>query len=102
MLVTAPDEESAATLCRTLVDERLIACGNIVRGVRSIYRWQGRVQDESEVLLVLKTVRGNVSSLLERIPLLHPYDVPEVLVLRVESGHGAYMEWVARQSGSDG
>ncbi len=92
----------AAELCRTLVSERLVACGNIVPGVRSIYRWEGHLEDEPECVLVLKTVKSKVSDLLIRVPELHPYEVPEVLVLRIESGHQPYLDWVYRETGSGG
>lgn len=101
ILVTAPDVETAGRLVRTLVEERLAACGNIVPGLRSIYRWQGEVHDEAEVLIVLKTVEARVAAVIERVPQLHPYDVPEVLVLPVEAGSGAYLEWVRQESSGE-
>ena len=102
VVVTAPDEPVAAKLCRTLVSERLVACGNIVPAVRSIYRWEGRLEDEPEFLLLLKTVKSKVPDLLRRVPELHPYEVPEVLVLGIEAGHQPYLDWVAREIGSGG
>lgn len=98
VLVTAPEVETAERLIETLVDERLVACGNIVPGLRSIFRWEGEIQREAEVLIVLKTVAARVPAVMERVPELHPYDVPEILVLPVEAGHGAYLEWVRRES----
>jgi periplasmic divalent cation tolerance protein len=97
VLVTAPSEDAAAWLARTLVEERLAACGNVIPGLRSLYRWEGQVQDEPEVLLVLKTTRGHLDALRERVVALHPYKVPEVLALRVEAGSAAYLAWVAEQ-----
>jgi periplasmic divalent cation tolerance protein len=93
-LMTAPDPETAARIVRALVDERLVACGNIVSGLTSIYRWEGEIQVETEVLMVLKTTAAAVPGLLERAPALHPYDVPEVLVLPVEAGHTPYLAWI--------
>lgn len=93
-LVTAPTEQAAISICRALLDERLIACGNVVSGVRSLYRWQGSIQDDPEVLLVLKTSAARLEALIERVPQLHPYEVPEVVVLEVEAGHVPYLEWV--------
>jgi periplasmic divalent cation tolerance protein len=95
VLVTAPSADSAAAMARTLVEEGLCACGNVVPGVRSIYRWEGKVQDDAEALLVLKTERRLVPELKARLPALHPYQVPELLVLAVEGGLPAYLEWVA-------
>jgi periplasmic divalent cation tolerance protein len=99
-LVTAPSTDVGVDLCRRLVEERLAACGNVVPGIRSIYRWEGRVMDEVEVLLVLKTVQGRVPELIARTRELHPYDVPEILVLDVKAGHMPYLEWVKRETGS--
>ena len=102
IVVTVPDQPVAAELCRTLVSERLVACGNIVTGVRSIYRWEGHLEDKPEFLLVLKTVKSKVPDLLRRVPELHPYEVPEVLVLGIEAGHQPYLDWVSRETGSGG
>ena len=94
VLVTAPSVEVAAVLARTLVSERLAACGNIVPAVRSVYRWQGEVQDEQEVLLLLKTVQRVVPALTERVAALHPYELPEVIALPVAGGLDAYIGWI--------
>jgi periplasmic divalent cation tolerance protein len=94
ILITAPSAEVAAAIARTLVEERLAACGNVVPGVRSIYRWEGAVQDEAEVLLVLKTGRGALPALKLRLKELHPYQVPELLALPVEDGLAPYLDWI--------
>lgn len=96
VLVTAPTAEKAAEIARALVEERLAACGNVLPGVRSIYRWKGTVQEEGEALLVLKTQRERFPQLRDRILALHPYEVPEVLALPVEAGSGAYLDWIAQ------
>ena len=96
VLVTAPSADVAATIARTLVEERLAACGNVLPGIRSIYRWEGKVQDETEVLLLLKTQRGRFAELRDRILALHPYEVPEVIALPVEAGSDAYLDWIAQ------
>lgn len=95
VLVTAPSEEKAAELARTVVEERLAACGNIVSRLRSIYRWEGKVQDEAEVLLILKTERARFEALRQRVVALHPYEVPEVIALPITAGHPAYLQWIA-------
>jgi len=95
VLVTAPSAEVAAAVARALVEEGLAACGSVVPGVRSIYRWKGAVQDDAEALLVLKTERRLLPALRERLPALHPYEVPELLALAVEDGLPAYLEWIA-------
>lgn len=102
VLVTAPDEAVAESLVRRLVEERVVACGNIVAGVRSIFRWEGAVEHESECLIVFKTTAAAAQRLMARVPELHPYDVPEILVLPVEAGHGPYLGWIDENvSGSD-
>jgi len=95
VLVTAPTADAAAGVARALVEEGLAACGNVVPGIRSIYRWEGKVADEPEALLVLKTERRLVAALKERLPALHPYQVPELLALPVEDGLARYLEWIA-------
>lgn len=94
VLATAPSEEMAAKLAKALVDEELAACGNILPGVRSIHRWKGKVEDEQEVILLLKTRADLFEALKERLVEQHPYDCPEVLRLPVEAGHLPYLEWV--------
>ncbi len=93
-LVTAPDAATAESLVRRLVEEGVVACGTILPGVTSIYRWAGEVERAEECMIVLKTTSQAAARLVERVPELHPYDVPEVLVLPVETGHGPYLEWV--------
>jgi periplasmic divalent cation tolerance protein len=101
VLVTAPDAATAESLVRRLVEERVVACGNILPAVASIYRWEGRVEHESEALVLFKTTAAGARRLVERVPALHPYDVPEVLVVPVESGHGPYLDWIDRNVGKD-
>ena len=96
---TAPDEETAVRICRTLVEEHLAACGSVVPGLRSLYRWEGAVQDEREVGLLLKTRATLFEPLRERLVALHPYQVPEVLRVDVAGGHGPYLAWLAASVG---
>ena len=94
LLTTLPDMESGETLVRKLVDERLIACGNLIPGVVSIFRWEGRVARENEVLVLMKSAAASIDSLVVRIGDLHPYSVPEVVELPVGTVARAYCEWV--------
>ncbi|HEB54368.1 MAG TPA: divalent-cation tolerance protein CutA [bacterium] len=94
VLCTAPAEQ-AESLARTVVDESLCACVNIVPQVRSVFRWQGAVDVVDEHLLVAKTTAAAADSLRDRLAQLHPYEVPEVLVLPVSAGLPAYLRWVA-------
>jgi periplasmic divalent cation tolerance protein len=97
VLVTAPDIETAESLAEAVVGERLAACANLVPGVVSIYRWEGEVHRDGEVLLVLKTTAARAEALRKRVVALHPYEVPEVLVLAVDEGHEPYEAWVRDQ-----
>lgn len=102
VLSTAPSLAVAERLVRTLVDEGLVACGNIVPGAVSIYRWRGEVRRDDESMLVLKTTVHAVPRLLERLPALHPYEVPEILVLRVAEGSRSYLTWIAEETAVTG
>lgn len=93
-LSTAADAGQAEHIARTLVEERLIACANLVPGVTSIYRWEGAVQAGAEVLLVMKTRRSLVPRLKERLPRLHSYEVPELVVTALVDGLDPYCRWV--------
>lgn len=95
---TAPDGDVAARIARTLVEEGLAACANLLSPVRSIYRWQGRVEDDTEVLLVIKTRADRVDALAERLRALHPYEVPELVVLPVDGGLAPYLDWVRAEA----
>ena len=94
VLVTAPSAEAGTAIGRTLVDERLAACVNVVPGLTSIYRWQGQREEASECLLVIKTDETRYAELERRVLELHPYTIPEVLALPVERGAPAYVEWL--------
>lgn len=100
--VTAPDLDVATRLGRALVEEELAACCNLVPGVRSIYRWQGAVQEDGEVLLVIKTRAARLEALTARVVALHPYDLPEVIALPVAAGHLPYLAWVRAGAGGEG
>ncbi|HME72470.1 MAG TPA: divalent-cation tolerance protein CutA [Myxococcota bacterium] len=94
VLVTAPDAEVGARLARVVVEERLAACVNLVPGVRSIYRWAGAVQEDDEVLLVIKTREDRVAALSRRVHELHPYELPELIAVGVLGGSERYLEWL--------
>lgn len=93
VLTTVEASFDAAALARTLVEQRLAACVNIVAEVRSIYRWNDGIDDEREQLLLIKTTEERVDALREALVALHPYDVPEFVVLPAEA-HGAYGDWL--------
>ena len=93
VFVTAPAEE-AVTLAKTLVDERLVACVNIVPGLRSIYWWQGKVEDEPEVLCIMKTRTTLFDALRDRVRELHSYEVEEIIALPILAGNLPYLDWI--------
>ena len=99
VLMTAPEAEVAEAVVRGLLDERLVACGNVIPGAVSLYRWEGRIHRDEEVVVILKTLRCLVPRVLERAEELHPHDVPELLVQDVIDGSRAYLEWVGKECG---
>lgn len=100
VLCSAPDADVAARIARAIVEEGHAACVNVVPGVRSIYRWQGALQDDAEVLLVMKTRSDRLSALCERVRSMHPYELPELLALPVVGGAAAYLDWVRTECAS--
>lgn len=95
---TFPSPDTAAEIARTLVDERLAACVNLVPSVRSIYRWQGQLCEEAETLAIIKTTSERLDALTVRLTALHPYEVPEVVAVPVTGGHAPYLAWVAGET----
>lgn len=93
-LTTCPDVTVAKTIAEALVSERLAACVNRVPGIRSTYIWDGRLQDDDEVLLIIKTTEAQLAAAESRLRALHPYELPEWIVLRVEGGNQAYLDWL--------
>jgi periplasmic divalent cation tolerance protein len=98
VFTTLPTAEKAAEISRTLVEERLVACANLLPAIRSIYRWEGKLNDDNEVLVLLKTRAELLERLKRRLVELHPYELPEMIALRVESGHPPYLEWIASET----
>lgn len=95
VLVTMPDGDTAARAGRTLVEEKLAACVNIVPGLRSIYEYGGKLCDDAEVLCLFKTRRTLYPALRDRLAALHPYEVPEIIALTLAEGNAAYLAWLA-------
>jgi periplasmic divalent cation tolerance protein len=100
VFVTATSQDDAVRIARALVEERLAACGNVIGQVRSIYRWKGRIEDEAEVMLVLKTRTTLFEAVRQRVVELHGYEVPEVIALPIEIGHGPYLDWIRENTTS--
>ena len=93
-LSTLGSEEEAVRLAKTLVERRLVACVNVLPGVRSFYRWEGRLADDREVFLIMKTRSERWEALSAAIAELHPYDVPELISLPLHGGAASYLSWV--------
>jgi periplasmic divalent cation tolerance protein len=93
--ITAPDRMHAEIIARALVGEHLAACVNIVTGVRSIFRWEGQIHEDDEVLCLAKTRPELLAALCARVNALHPYEVPEILAFEVTDGSAAYLDWLA-------
>ena len=101
VLVTAGDAGEAARIGRTLVEERLAACASVVGPIRSVYRWQGAVEEAAEHLLLVKARADDLPALEARVRALHSYQVPEVLALPVAAGSAAYLAWLAQSTARD-
>jgi len=94
VLVTCGSEEQAANIAHLLVEERLAACVNILPPVRSIYRWEGKIWDEKEWMLVIKTQQKRFEALQTKVKSLHSYSVPEIIALPIVEGSGFYLKWL--------
>ena len=93
-LTTLPADADAAEFGRTLVDERLAACVNLLPVMESVYRWEGKIEFEAERQIVIKTSRDRVADLWDRVRELHPYEVPEFVILAIVDGNDAYLRWI--------
>lgn len=99
LLSTFADEESASTVLRQLLEERLVACGTMIPGARSLYCWKGKIEEASEVLVLLKTDQKNASRCMSRAQELHPYEVPELILLDPEAVSDPYASWIREALG---
>lgn len=93
VIITTANEEEASMISRALVDERLIACANRFP-VNSIYTWQGKVEDEGEIMLLCKTREKNLDAIISRVKDLHSYEVPEIIAIPIIGGSEDYLDWV--------
>ncbi len=94
VFVTASNREEAVKIVRVLLEERLIACGNIVDSVSSLFWWEGEIEEEKEVLVIMKSREKLFKKLSKRVTELHSYDVPEILALPIVDGSSSYLEWL--------
>lgn len=95
---TCPDAASADRIATALVEERLAACVNVLPGVRSTYRWEGAVQRDDEVLLIIKTTTDRLDTLRARLSALHPYELPELVAVEAVGGSPAYLDWITSET----
>ena len=100
VLVTAGSLEEAEKIASALVEARLAACATIVPGVRSIYRWEGKVRNEQEVLLIIKTSHARFAALRDEVARLHSYTVPEIISLPIADGAESYLNWITQETNS--
>lgn len=98
VLCTCPDKDSAHLIAGQLVDQRLAACVNIVPGVTSVYRWMGKIEESQEHLLVIKTLSDVFETLVNTIIDLHPYELPEVIGVPIDSGSLDYLDWISENT----
>ena len=96
--ITAPDRDTALAIGRSLVQQRLAACVNLLDGMSSIYEWQGELQQDNEVVLIAKTQAANFDALCRRVKEQHPYDCPCIVALPISAGHAPFLEWIGKQS----
>ena len=100
ILVTTGSEAEAETIATVLLEERLIACANILSPVRSLYRWEGKIADDREWLLVIKTRTERFAAVEARVRALHSYEVPEVISLPLLAGSASYLDWILKETTS--
>ncbi len=94
VFVTCGSEEEGLKIANALMDERLAACVNLISPIRSIYRWEGKIWDEKECLLIIKTQKDRFEELEKRVKFLHSYSVPEIIGLPIVEGSSAYLNWI--------
>ena len=92
--MTASNDAEARTIARILVQERLAACVNILAGMRSVYHWEGEIQEESEIVLIAKTRRDRVPALTDRVTEIHSYDCPCVVTIPIDGGNPDFLDWI--------
>ena len=98
VITTAPSEGTAEQLAQALVQDRLAACVQVLPGMTSYYRWEGKLEKSGEWLMLIKTTRNNLNGLTAKIESMHPYEVPEVVALEVAGGAGRYLDWVKEET----
>lgn len=93
-LVTVPNIEEGQRIAKILVENKLAACVNIIRNVLSVYRWKGKIEEDNEHLLLIKTIKENSESIIEKINEIHSYEIPECIGFKIEKGSENYLNWI--------
>lgn len=99
VFITALNEDEAAKIARILVEARLAGCVNIIKNIRSIYSWQGKIEDEAEVLMIVKTQKPLFNALMKKVKELHSYTVPEIIAMPIIEGSEDYLKWLREVTG---
>ena len=94
ILVTAGNHEEAMKIARSLVEEERVACVNVIDGVASVFRWKGKLEEQSESLLIIKTRTVRLQDVIQRVKALHSYDVPEIIALPIVEGNPSFLKWI--------
>ncbi len=99
VFITASNEDEAARIAKALVGARLAGCVNLIKNIRSIYSWQGKVEDETEILMIVKTQKSLFDSLMKKVKELHSYTVPEIIAMPIVEGSEDYLKWLREVTG---
>jgi len=98
-IITASSENEAVIIAKALIENKLAGCVNIIKNIRSIYSWQGKIEDEPEVLMIAKTQKHLFDSLMKKVKELHSYSVPEIIALPIVEGSEDYLKWLREVTG---
>jgi periplasmic divalent cation tolerance protein len=101
VFITVPNEEEALKIARMLVEKRIAACVNIINNIRSVYRWEGKIEDDSELLLIVKTLNTLIDDVKSAVKELHSYSVPEIIALPILDGSEDYLKWLEEETKQD-
>jgi periplasmic divalent cation tolerance protein len=99
VFITASNEDEAARIAKALVEAKLAGCVNIIKNIRSIYSWEGKIEDEPEVLMIVKTQKSIFDSLMKKVKELHSYTVPEIIAMPIVKGSEDYLKWLREVTG---
>ncbi|RJF99721.1 divalent-cation tolerance protein CutA [Noviherbaspirillum saxi] len=101
VLTNVPDHATAQAVARNVLEQKLAACVNILPGVRSVYRWQGDIEEAEEITVLIKSTTARYPELQDAIKTIHPYDVPEIIAMSISAGLPAYLNWIATETKKD-